>query len=72
MKAKLSLLLAGALLAIASPAFADDALQAKYDEKIAKAFVAHGGWILDYDEARAKAKKEGKVIFTYFTRSYSP
>ena len=72
MKTKLILLLAGVVLAVASPAFADEALQAKYDEKVAKGFVAHGGWILDYDEARAKAKKEGKIIFTYFTRSYSP
>lgn len=59
------------------PGFAQDAdkqaeLQAKYDKKIAMEFVSHGKWILDYDVARAKAKEEGKLLFTYFTRSYSP
>ena len=47
-------------------------LQAKYEKKVAKDFVSHGNWILDYDVARAKAKEEGKLLFTYFTRSYSP
>ena len=47
-------------------------LQAKYDKKIAKEFVSYGHWMLDYDAARAKAKAEGKLIFTYFYRSYSP
>ena len=30
-------------------------LQGKYDKKITAKFVAHGGWLLDYDAARAKA-----------------
>ncbi len=47
-------------------------LRAKYDEKIAKEFVSFGGWVLDYDEAREQAKEEGKLLFTYFSRSYSP
>ena len=47
-------------------------LQAKYDKKVAKEFISHGAWMLDYDKARAKAKAEGKLLFTYFTRSYSP
>ena len=47
-------------------------LRAKYEQKIAKDFVSSGNWILDYDDARAKAKAEGKLLFTYFTRSYSP
>mgnify|MGYP006935311848 CR=1 FL=1 len=47
-------------------------LQAKYDKKIAKEFISYGNWILDYDVARAKAKAEGKLLFTYFSRSYSP
>ena len=47
-------------------------LQAKYDKKITAKYIAHGGWMLDYDAARAKAKAEGKLIFAYFTRSYSP
>ncbi len=47
-------------------------LRAKYDEKVAKEFVSFGGWLVDYDEARAKAAEEGKLLFTYFSRSYSP
>ena len=61
-----------AVLASASLAWgADDDFQAKYEKKIAKEFVAHGGWIVDYDEAREKAAKEKKLIFAYFTRSYA-
>jgi len=42
-----------------------------YEKKVAKDFVQKGGWILDWDEASALARKEGKPIFAYFTRSYS-
>lgn len=54
-----------------APARADDELQARYEEKIAKPFVSDGGWIVDYDEALTKAEAEKKIIFAYFTRSYS-
>lgn len=47
-------------------------LQKKYEEKISKSWFTKGGWTDDYAAARARAKKEGKVIFAYFTRSYSP
>ena len=40
-------------------------------KKLAKPFVKHGGWLLDYDKARAKAKAEDKFLLTYFTRSYA-
>lgn len=49
-----------------------DDLKDKYEEKLAQDWVKHGGWITDYDEARAKAKEEGKVLFAYFSRSYAP
>jgi hypothetical protein len=49
-----------------------DKMKANYEKKIAKEFVSSGGWLLDYDEARAKAKAEDKLIFAYFSRSYSP
>ncbi|MBC8327621.1 MAG: hypothetical protein ISR76_07495 [Planctomycetes bacterium] len=69
-------LLAPALLglALAAPAAAQDQtdLQAKYEAKLADEFVSYGGWITDYDQARKIAKEQGKLIFTYFTRSYSP
>lgn len=47
-------------------------LQAKYEKKVAKEFISYGNWMLDYDAARAKAKAESKLLFTYFSRSYSP
>jgi len=28
-------------------------------------------WVMDYDKAREQAKKDGKLLFTYFTRSYA-
>ncbi|HEX9793154.1 MAG TPA: hypothetical protein VGC54_04145 [Planctomycetota bacterium] len=39
--------------------------------KLAKDFIPFGGWVTDYDQARARAKQEGKVLFVYFTRSYA-
>ncbi|MDJ0975740.1 MAG: hypothetical protein QNJ98_14865 [Planctomycetota bacterium] len=67
------LLVLAIVLGLASFGWADpDAEnQAKYEEKIAKPFVAHGAWVLDYDEARERAAKEQKLIFAYFTRSYA-
>ena len=61
-------------LALAAPSAAQepDDLQAKLEDKLAKSFVAHGGWITDYDQARQIAKEEGKLMFVYFTRSYAP
>ena len=41
------------------------------EEKLESRFLQKANWILDYDEARAEAKKQGKLIFTYFTRSYA-
>jgi len=49
-----------------------DALREKYEHKLALPFIRHGGWLTDYDQARAKAEEEGKLLFTYFSRSYSP
>ncbi|MFN0207907.1 MAG: hypothetical protein ACKVS6_16490 [Planctomycetota bacterium] len=46
--------------------------QKKLDDKLKKPFFSKANWILDYDKAREEAKKSNKVIFTYFSRSYSP
>ena len=46
-------------------------LKQRYDAKLAKAFVTSAPWITDYDKAREEAKKSGKLIFVYFTRSYA-
>ena len=47
-------------------------LKALRAEKLASSFLGNASWITDYDKARAEAKKSKKVIFAYFTRSYSP
>lgn len=62
--------LAGA--AFASPAAAQDDLQAKFDKKISEDWVSHGNWVLDFEEAKKRAAAEDKLIFAYFTRSYAP
>ncbi len=50
--------------------------QAKFkrnlEEKLSLEFVKSGGWLLDYDEARALAAKEKKILFVYFTRTFAP
>ena len=40
--------------------------------KLEKLFLKNANWILDYDEARKVAQKEGKFLLTYFTRTYAP
>ena len=40
-------------------------------EKLAKEVFKKADWVMDYDKARAQAKSSGKLIFTYFTRSYA-
>ena len=67
-------LAAGAFLfapVAASPSNQPD-LEAKYQEKLSKRFIKFGGWVTDFDEARARAKAEDKVLFVYFSRSYAP
>lgn len=41
------------------------------DEKLAKPVFQLAKWNTDYDAVRAEAKKTGKPIFAYFTRSYA-
>lgn len=43
----------------------------KRTEKLAKPVFEHAAWLTDYDQARAQAKKDGKLLLTYFTRSYA-
>ena len=65
-----------ALLAIAftpdltaQPGQAD--LIAERAKKLAKPVFQKADWIFDYDQARAEAKKQQKLLFTYFTRSFA-
>lgn len=60
------------VLPLCAPVVAQDALVAKRDAKLAESWVAKSDWITDFDKAREIAKKSDKLIFTYFTRSYSP
>ena len=41
------------------------------DKKLQSEFLKKADWITDYDKAREAAKSGGKLIFGYFTRSYS-
>lgn len=49
----------------------DDLIQRR-DAKLAEDWITKAPWQLDYDVAREEAAKNGKLIFAYFTRSYSP
>lgn len=51
---------------------AQESLEAKRDAKLASPWLKANGWLTDYTAAKDAAKKAGKPIFTYFTRSYSP
>ena len=71
--------LAGLLAALfASSAFAQRAmlsqeqLKKQRADKVAEEWYTSAGWIDDYDQVREKAKESGKLIFAYFTRTYSP
>ena len=60
------------VLLISSVGLSQESLIAKKEQKLAEAWIKNANWILDYDKAREIAKKEQKLIFTYFTRSYAP
>ena len=47
-------------------------MKRKYEAKLKEPFIEYGGWLTDYDQARERAKAEGKVLFVYFSRSYAP
>lgn len=44
----------------------------KLGKKLEGAWVKNAAWITDFDRAKSKARKSGKQIFAYFTRSYAP
>jgi high-affinity K+ transport system ATPase subunit B len=48
-----------------------DELRQLRTEKLAKEVFKKAPWLTDFDAAREQAKKEGKLLFTYFTRSYA-
>ncbi|KAF0246353.1 MAG: hypothetical protein FD180_841 [Planctomycetota bacterium] len=66
------------LLFLLAPAFAlagepsQDELKKKKEEVLKDPFLKKAPWMLDYDRALAEAKKTGKPVFAYFTRSFAP
>jgi hypothetical protein len=62
---------AGLLFTVPIQAQEDD-MQARFEAKVSEDWVSSGNWVLDFDEAKARAKAENKIIFAYFTRSYAP
>lgn len=65
----IALLVFGCALALRAQ---DEELAKRRDQKLAEPWLKKAAWITDYDKAREQAKKSGKVIFAYFTRSYAP
>lgn len=63
--------IAGGCFAQAKQPSQDD-LKAKYEAKLQEAWFVDGGWSVDFAGAKERAKKENKVVFAYFSRSYSP
>lgn len=39
--------------------------------KLEKLVFKKADWLFDYEAAKARAKEENKLLFTYFTRSYA-
>ncbi|MEM7167096.1 MAG: hypothetical protein AAF581_16660 [Planctomycetota bacterium] len=60
------------VLGVTASAVAQDDLVAKRDKKLAAEWLKKAEWFTDYDKARAKAAETNKLVFGYFTRSYSP
>lgn len=72
-----STVFAFALALLAASAFAQqpptvEELKNRRDAKLKSAFLKAAPWTTDYDAAQEKAFDEDKLIFAYFTRSYSP
>ena len=45
-------------------------LEQRRADKLARPVFASGDWTTDFEQAKGRAKSEGKLVFTYFTRSY--
>ena len=69
-----TLLTALLLLAVSAVATAQEPSQAdlkkRRDKELQEPFLKNAPWFLDYDKALAEAKKTGKPVFAYFTRSF--
>lgn len=72
--ARLTIALLGALLpASLLPAQQSPAeLAQRRRDKLARPVFLQNDWLLDFGQVKAVAKRDGKPIFVYFTRSYAP
>ena len=67
-----------ALALLATPAFAQRAaptpeeLKKRYEAKLGEAFLKANAWHTDFDAAKDEAFDKDKLLFVYFSRSYSP
>ena len=61
-----------ALLLALSATAAAQSMEERLEAKLGKPFLKNAAWVLDFAEAKRRAKAENKVIFAYFTRSYQP
>ena len=59
------------ILAGAMPGQSQEDLKHRKEHKLAAEFLKKATWFTDYDAARGAARKQDKVIFAYFTRSYA-
>lgn len=63
--------LSGLCAALPAQGPSQEQLKQQREEKMAKEVFTKADWTFDYDKAREQAKKSGKLIFAYFTRSYA-
>ncbi len=47
-------------------------MMARKAELLKHDWLKQADWVMSYAKAKAQAAKSGKLIFTYFTRSYAP
>ena len=52
--------------------YSEAELRAMRDKRLAEGWVKAQAWILDYDQARARAQETRKPIFACFTRTVAP
>lgn len=72
-----TLILSSLALVLAAPGLtaqgrSQEELKEFYDSKLKEAWYTGGGWSTDFAAAKARAKKENKLLLAYFTRTYSP
>ncbi len=61
-----------ALLLVMAATASAQSNEEKLEAKLKEPFVANAPWVLDYADALKQAKEGKKLVFAYFTRSYSP